>query len=359
MRGSPPDITKVPVRWRMDWEWGRPRRYLFIGLAESGKSNLNEHFASFHPRIIDIFSSRDNESLCWLRKTSPFDDILLFGGDNSTVESSWPYKKTSDLNISDLTSHEAVITCDAFYSSQQVKFESIQRAADLLYQRKSWRQGDIIYLVIREAMNLLYSRICLGEGEKEAKASLLTFLRELRHFGISFGADALRWTGIEKELRDLADFTVFKQLGEKGLPSDKRWLYTLVRPKVFAHMRPNESVVVKKTGAVAFIKSPLLPYHKEEGVNLLDELEVKVSFSEEIQETSQTRIGDREHELIIRSYLEIESMEATAKKIKRGIATVSRQVAAHNGDIDELGHCRRCARLESDLATIRAQVRPS
>ncbi|MCX6649986.1 MAG: hypothetical protein NTV61_11495 [Candidatus Bathyarchaeota archaeon] len=359
MRDKPPPITKVPVRWRLDWEWERPNRYLFVGLAGCGKSNLNEHFAANHRRVLDIFSSRDNESLCWLRKSSPFDDILLFGGDNSVVESSWPYKKVSDLRISDFTSHEAVVTADAFYTSQEVKFASIQQAADLLYLRKSWKQGDIIYLLLRETMSLLYSRISLGQGEKEAKAALLTFLRELRHFGVSFGADSLRWTGIEKELRDLADYTIFKQLGEKGLPADKRWLYTLVRPQTFAHMKPNESIVVSKEGSVAYLKTPLLPYHKQEGVNLLDELGISVSFSEEIEDTTSTRLGDREHESLVRAYLELESMEDTAKKVRRGLATVSRQVAAHNSDFDTLGQCRRCARLGSDLAAKRAQVRAS
>ena len=354
---EPPQITKIPIRWRHDWEWGRPRRYLLLGLAESGKSNLNETFACYHPKKLDIFGSRDNENLLWCRRGSPVDDILLVTGPNTDINCSWDTKRVDDVTIRDIEAHEATVTCDAFHSSQPVKFMSIAKLSDLLYMRKTWRKGDIIYLLLRETMSLLYSRIALGEGEKEAKAALLTFLRELRHFGVSFGADSLRWTGIELELRDLADVTIFKQLGEKGLPKDKRYLYKYIQPKTFAHMRPHEFVGLSKTGAIFYGQSPLLKFHKEEGVDLLRELSIRVTHGEEIVETVQGKIGDREHEHLLRVYLEQESMENAARITGRGQITISRHVRYHNKQIVQTGRCERCARIGSDLTERMVQVR--
>ena len=350
----------MPIRYpsMLGWEWDRPRRYLFLGLAESGKSNLNEHFSLFHPIKVDLFGSKDNENLLWCRKRSPVDKILLVHGPNTSVSASWDTVRVDDIKMRQIEKYEAVITCDAFYSSDPVKYQSIQSIASKLYDRKSWRKGNIIYLIIRETMNVIYSRITQGMGEKEAKADLLYFIRELRHFGVSVGADTLKWTGVEKELRDLADFMIFKQVGEKGLPADKRYLYRYIEPKSFAHMKANEFVILKKNGAIGYCKSPLLSYHKEEGVDLVKELGIVIDHGEEILETKQGQVGDREHEHIIRTYLENESMEQTSKLCHRGLSTVSRHVAYHNDAIDKVGRCQRCDRLGSDLSDSHIQVRP-
>jgi len=355
-----PKIKKIALRWPhlLKWEWDRPRRYLFLGLAESGKSNLNEHFAAHHPKILDLYGSKDNENLCWCRESSPVDDILLVHGDNTSVSASWDTKKVSDVKMRDIERHECTITTDAFYSTDPVKYSGIQTISDNLYNRKSWRKGDIIYLLLRETMNVIYSRLSQGKGEKEAKADLLYFIRELRHFGFSVGYDSLRWTGLEKEIRDLADFMVFKRVGEKGLPRDKRFLYGYVEPKAFAQMNHNEYVLLKSNGAIGYGQSPLLKWHKEEGIDLVKELGIEIDHGEEILETEQGRIGDREHERIIRTYLGNESMELTSKLCHRGLSTVSRHVAYHNDAIAQTGSCPRCTRLGSDLADTHIQVRP-
>jgi hypothetical protein len=353
-------IAPIGLRWNMPVEWNRPRRYSILGLAESGKSALNEYLAHFHPKIIDIFGSRDNENLCWLRESSPVENPLLVCGDNTDIDSKWPYKHVSELTIQDIDGHDATITCDAFYSDQDTKFQDIQRICDLLYQRKSWDKegGDIIYLVIREAMSLLYSKVSLGVGEKEAKAAILTFLRELRHFGVSFGADSLRWTGIEKEIRDLADYTFFKQIGEVGLPKDKRYIYNYVEPKTFAHMKPWESIVLHKTGALAYVATPLPPWHKQEGINLLQELEIIITNRAVIIEDGPTKIGDREHEQIVREYSKTLSMQTVSDLVHRSKSTISQVVQKHNRTVEKLGQCDACSRIGSDLAGTTIRKRP-
>ena len=345
-------MQQISLRWKMPIEWNRPRRYSILGLAESGKSVLNEYLAQFHPKIIDIFGSRDNENLCWLRESSPVENPLLVCGDNTDLDCRWPYKHVNELTIEDIDSHDCTVTCDAFYSDQDTKFQDIQRICDLLYLRKSWDQegGDIIYLVIREAMSLLYSKVSLGVGEKEAKAAILTFLRELRHFGVSFGADSLRWTGIEKEIRDLADYTFFKQIGEVGLPRDKRYIYNYVEPKTFAHMRPWESVLLHKTGALAYATIPMVPWHKQEGINLLQELEIVVTNRAVIIADSPTKIGDREHESIMQEYTKTMSMNKVAQLKHRSAGSIFAQVKHHNDMIAQTGECDACSRLQSTIS---------
>jgi len=349
------DLTRLRhkrIRYFFDWEWGRPRRYLLLGLPESGKSATNEVFAERHKHILDLYGSKDDENLCWCRKTSPIDDILLIHGDNTSVDASFDTKKISDVTINDLNNYEAVVTCHSFYSSGEMKHNSITKLADQLYDRRSWKQGDIIYLIMRETMNVIYARASQGVGEKEAKADLLYFIRELRHFGFSIGADILRWTGADKELRDLADYMIFKQVGEKGLPKDKRYLYGYIHPVTFAQMKANQFVALRKDGAIAWCNNALPKYHKEEGVDLLVELGIKIEHSEEPVDSTSQQVGDHEHIAIVQAYQSGVSQENVGRKVKRSSSTVNFHVRKHNQEVKQYGVCEMCKRGNGDLFDI-------
>lgn len=309
-------------------------------------------FAERHKHILDLYGSKDDENLCWCRSKSPIDDILLIHGDNTEVTASFDTKRLSDVKINDINNYEAVVTCHSFYSSDEMKFTSIQKLSDELYGRRSWREGDIVYLIMRETMNVLYARTSQGVGEKEAKADLLYFIRELRHFGFSIGADILRWTGADKELRDLADYMIFKQVGEKGLPSDKRYLYNYIHPVTFAQMKPNQFCGLRKDGAIAWCNNALPKYHKEEGVDLLVELGITVSHAEEPTESTAQQVGDHEHITIVQSYQSGISMENISNQIHRSLSTVSRHVNGHNKSVSKLGFCEACKRGNGDLYDI-------
>lgn len=340
------------MRYYFDWEWDRPRRYILLGLPESGKSATNEVFAERHPHILDLYGSKDDENLCWCRDTSPIDDILLIHGDNTSVDASFETRKFSDFKINDIENYEAVVTCHSFFSSDEMKFTSIQKLSDHLYDRRSWKRGDIVYLLMRETMNVLYARTSQGVGEKEAKADLLYFIRELRHFGFSIGADILRWTGTDKEMRDLADFMIFKQIGEKGLPKDKRYLYRYIHPVTFAQMKPWEFCGLRKDGAIAWCNNSLPKYHKEEGVDLLEELDIRIEHSEEPIESTAQQIGDNEHIKIVQMYQADTSMENVSDIVKRSLSTVSRHVNSHNNDVKKYGYCEQCKRGNGDLMDV-------
>lgn len=352
-----PKIQVKRIRYNLNFDWDRPRRYIFLGMTESGKSTVNELFALRHPKIVDLFGSRDNENLCWARKTSPVDDILMITGDNVDVNCSWDTTKISDVKMSDIDSHEITLTCNSYWSDQKTRFAGIQKLCDVFYDRLSWRKGDIIYNLSRETMNLIYARLSQGVDERSAKADVLMFLRELRHFGTSFGGDILRWTGIDKEMRDLADFTVIKQMGWQSLPSEIDWLYSIFEPSIFGKMKINEMVMLKRDASIAFCKTPALEFHKEEGVNLLSELGIKIEYAEEIIDTSDMRVGDREHADIVRFHNEFQSMDKCREKFHRSMSTISNHIKNHNDLIKKSGVCDLCKRVGSDLATTEIYVR--
>jgi hypothetical protein len=237
-----------------------------------------------------------------------------------------------------------------------MKYNSITTLADQLYDRRSWKQGDIVYLIMRETMNVLYARTSQGIGEKEAKADLLYFIRELRHFGFSIGADILRWTGADKELRDLADFMIFKQVGEKGLPSDKRYLYNYIHPVSFAQMRPYEFVSLRKDEAIAYCQNKLPKYHKEEGVDLLVELDIRIEHGEEPVLSTAQHVGDNEHVKIVQLYQSGMSMENISKEVRRSLSTISRHVNNHNHQVSTQGVCDACRRGNGDLLDVQLRA---
>ena len=348
-----PKLNPIRLRGFFTWEWLAARRYLILGNANTGKSDAIECLAMHHPHILDIYGSKDNEGLCWIRKTSGLDDALLICGDNTDLKCSWPYKRASEVTIQDLDDYEIVIAAHSFFSSDQVKNRSLEIIAEKLDKRLEFKPGHIIFLAMRETNNILFSRLSRGVGEKEAKADLLEFIRELRHFGVSIGADMLQWTGTDRSFRDIADYMIFKNVGAKGLPPDLRFLYAFVDPAGFRRLKKNQAVMLKSNGDIAaLMKIPLLPFHKEEGVNLIKELEITIEHSDEIVESSSQKVGDKDHLEIIKRYLDLSSMIGVAKSFNppKSSATINRHIHDHDGEVKTYGKCSRCNKFDTDLA---------
>jgi hypothetical protein len=351
--GGVPKLHPKRIRGFYTWEWKRANRYLLLGNANTGKSNLIEVLAYHHPHILDIHGSKDNEGLCWIRKSSGLDDALLICGDNTDLKCSWPVKHASDVTVQDFSEYEIVISAHSFYSGDQAKNKSIENIADQLDKRLSFRSGDIIFMAMRETNNILYSRLNRGVGEKTAKADLLEFIREMRHFGVSIGADMLQWTGTDRSFRDIADYMLFKNVGEKGLPPDKRYLYSFVSPVVFRRLRKDQAIGLKSNGDIAaFTKIPLCPFHKEEGVNLLQELGIEIDHGEDIIDSTSQKVGDKEHLEIIKRYRDVQSTHRVAKSFDppKSSSTINRHIHDHDSELAKYGKCSRCDKIDTELA---------
>lgn len=345
------ELPKINVKWQRGQDainWNRPSIFLALGKKGSGKSALGESCALRSSKIVDLFGSRDNENLAWARKTSPIDDILMITGDTVDLNCSWDTVKVSDLTYSKMLEYETTLTCDSFYVNQMDRFKSIEKIIDKFWARLEWKRP--ICVLVREASSFIYSRIKQGARQQEAKADFIYWQREMRHFGYTLYIDTIRWTSVDKEMRDLADYLIIKKVGPQGFPYDIKWLYKFVNPLAMAALPPQFFILLTESAAIGFGMSQLPVFHKEEGVNLLTELGIEITKGEILEEGTLRRVGDLEHAKIIKLYNELRSMPKVQKQVRRSLSTIHRQLNDHNRNIIHSGTCPKCKRARSDLA---------
>jgi len=350
-----PKIRLVWARGREPLDFMKAMIYLILGKKGSGKSALIELLSLYYPKIIDLFGSRDDEGLCYCRKNSPIDDILLIHGDNVDLDCSWDTTSVSKLTYDKILDYEVVIPSYSFFSGNAGRFVGINKLMELFWERRKWKKP--IFVGVREASSFIYSRVKQeGVNMKLAKADFIFWQREMRHFGYSLGIDTIRWTSIDKEMRDLADWLVIKKVGSQGIPEDIDFLYRYIDPMSMAGLPPNQFMLLTENASIAWGKSEYPEFHKEEGVDLLEELGIEITYGEDIEESSVQRIGDEEHEKIIRLYNEGNGMTKISKLIHRSSARVHNHIHQHNKGVIEDGYCSKCRRIRSDLADVELYI---
>lgn len=186
---------------------------------------------------------------------------------------------------------------------------------------------------------------------KEAKADFIYFQREMRHFGYATYVDTIRWTSIDKEMRDLADYIIIKKVGHQGFPRDLRFLYKYYEPNSVARMRPEKFVILTDNAAIGTGTFGLPKFHKEEGVDLLRELGMDVEKGTKPEESSLQKVGDREHGTIVLEYHKGKTMAQVSELTKRSTWTVSHHVKTHNKMVRQMGYCAQCQRAGAECAT--------
>ena len=351
-----PEIRIKFKRGRERISWFQTRHYLACGLRDSGKSALGEAVCCRHNQIIDLFGSGDNEGLAWLR--SGIDDALLVVGQNVDLDSSWKVKRYTDLTFSELNSPEVVITVPSFFSTEQDYYKALEYITGLFKKRLSFNPRRPSIINIREAANFTYSRIAKGESNKIAKAAFIRFQREMRHFGYSLFVDTIRWTAIDKEMRDLADYTFFKDLGWIGLGSDVRFIYGKINPASIAGLSPDRFVYLSRSGSIGIGDFDYPPFHKEAGEDMLAIFEMSLEYGEEIEDSTSQRVGDKEHASFIDSYhdggLSIRKINGITG---RSFSTISEHIKEHNQQIGLRGECDFCRRAGSEWFKTRVTIR--
>ncbi len=198
--------------------------FTLVVKSKATSNNLKAFRALHYEKIIDLYGSRDAESLAWCR--SDFANSLLFVvGDSVKVACSWPVMKASELTIKGIQSHRVILSSSPFYGSLDEEFRALNRVIyDVLYHRTTWARAW--FLMVREASNFIYSRIKITKNQQIAKADFIYLLREARHMGYAVGVDTIRWTSIDKEIRDVSDYLFIKRVGIQGLPRDISGLST-------------------------------------------------------------------------------------------------------------------------------------
>lgn len=112
-----------------------------------------------------------------------------------------------------------------------------------------------------------------------------------------------------------------------GLSKDLKWLYSFVEPLALANCPKNAFILLSRTGAIGYGAFPEIPWHKQEGEDILKKVGVKVEFGEEINYGKDMRtyktIGDEEHLQIIELHDGGLGMGKIAQKLGRSPASIN------------------------------------
>jgi len=352
-------LPRIHIKWDRRRSWHpdadinkalkRPVAYINIGGKGAGKSSLAEALAFHYPKVIDLFGSRDNEALGWLR--SPLKDSVLFLKGNS-VEIDCRCAdviNATDVTLKDFEKHKVILSCSAFFGSLDEEWHSLQKIMDKLWNRGHWSEAWCV--VIREAANLIYSRIGLGENQFQAKAYLVYVMREMRHLGLALALDTLRTYSIDADVRFLADFIFIKALGLEGLSDDLHFVYRYYRPNSLMKLKEDEFVVLSRHGpmGVGWFDYPF--WHKEEHEDLLNHFGIRVHYGEipHIPSAGSHQVGDHEHARIIKARMETDDgMETLGQKLSRSSKTIYDHIRQHNNCVRTLKECDSCARVKGE-----------
>ena len=341
------------IRGKQQIRCNRPYVWFCLGVRGSGKSTLLEHIAQGYLAeghvVCDLFSSRDGESLAWLRSPYAKDKrILLVCGDNVDVNSSFDTRKVSKLRLRDFEDYDIIISSSPLYSSVDNEFMSVNRIIDLLYKRLHYKR--LVNLVVRECANLYYSRLRVSQNQLSAKAETTYLIRESRHLGLSMSMDTLKYTSVDIDLRVLTDFLLLKAQGSLGLPDQLEWLYSFFQPYWLRNCPVDSFFIMSRTGNLGLGNFPYHEWHKKEQEDIIRSVGLKIERGEEIHyaESRGTfkTIGDEEHLQILDLFMGKVSMGNIAKNLKRSRASIHGQIHAHDEAIDRSGFCPRCKRAK-------------
>jgi len=353
---------KVTIKWRrfsrdpsshFDEALKKPTAMVVYGRTGSGKSSLVECLAHHYKTVIDLFGSRDNESLAWCRSPRQ-DSVLLLKGISTDVSCSWPVKNAVDVTLEDIERYKAVVNCSAFYSNMKEECLAMEKLMTKLWYRTHW--NDVWCLAIREAANLLYSRLSIGENQQEAKSYIIYVLREMRHCGIAPIVDAIRWFSIDIDIRSIAQYTFLKAQGIEGLPKNLHFIYKFYNPYGVMRMGVNKFIAVSAAGPLGDGRNDCPYWHKTEKENLLKLLDIRIDRSNapDLTETSGSHVNEYEHVRIVQTRFESpegeRSMEKISAKVGRSSATVYKHIAYHNNTVKSMGECDKCSRVKSLLS---------
>jgi hypothetical protein len=332
---------------------------MVLGVRGSGKSALLEHVGELYldegHMVLDLFGARSAEGLGWLRsRWAGSNNILCLTAENARAAvpnaTAKPY---TQLELEDFERYDVIVNSCVFYPNVDAEFEAVNSVIDLLWRRRRWSR--LVYVLVREAANLMYARMKIAENQAMAKAFLTYWLRESRHSGCSLGLDSQRFMAVDIDVRALIDYLFLKALGAGGLPKDMWFIYRYIQPAWLQFCRPSQFAVLTRRGDVGVGVFPLVPWHAREGEDLPSRLGVHVAFEEEPEEHMDRgrfkTVGDAEHSVIVAAYVEEPiGMVKLAKRMGRSPATINRVIDEHNSSVERLGYCPACRRVKSMYA---------
>ena len=354
--------------WRIGWVRGgerigfrRPQTFFCLGGRGEGKSTLLEHIGVRYllngAVVLDLFGSADGEGLAWLRSPYAKDKrVLLIRGQNVDVKSPWPSKTVEEMTLDDINNNDVIISARPLYLNRDQEFYDSGKLTDLLYQRLSWKR--VVFLVVREASNLYYSRLKVSANQLQSKADMIYLLREGRHFGIALALDSLRYYAVDIDVRSLSDYLLLKSQGVHGLASDLEWLYSFFDPSKIRNHEPFFFYIVSRKGSLGQGWFPYHSWHKEEKENIVKNVGLKIEYGEMIEQPKDMgtykSVGDKEHTEIIDLYIKGVGIMDISEKLGRSSRTPHTHIKKHNEAVDRSGFCAACKRVGSEYLNKKA-----
>lgn len=355
-------------RFREKLDFTGPFRAIVAGSATgTGKSSLVETLVDKHDKynhgygkVIDIFGSRDNESLSWCRHDKFKNNALLIHGDSVKISCEFDTKKISELKLKDFNDYKSIISAPAFYGVLKEEWYAIDKVMRLLQKRIVWKRPWMV--AVREGTSLVYSRLGIGDNQAQAKAAFVYALREFRHSGCAVAIDILRYYGLDTEVRSLGDYFFFKAHGIEGLPSGLNWLYSYYDLfQDIMQMPPWCFIGVTKKGCIFDGRFQQPYWHKQVDENLIEILNIDIDYGDKIDyDERKVQTNDFEHANIIKvrcftgfgmsklgkgGSFKIDGSTIILKH--RSSTTIKRHIDLHNNNIVNGGICHMCRKVDS------------
>ncbi|MFP4006316.1 MAG: hypothetical protein ACLFUR_06390 [Candidatus Hadarchaeia archaeon] len=151
-----------------------PNIIFCLGRIGSEKSAFLENMAYQHlqngTKVLGLFGSKDGEGLAWLRSNVADDyDIKLIHDDMVNLKNHDGIQGTK-FGLEDLKKADIFVSASPLYTSMDNEFEAVNHIFDKLW---NWTYWDTpVFIVIREAANLLYSRIKVREKSNDGESGI-------------------------------------------------------------------------------------------------------------------------------------------------------------------------------------------
>lgn len=334
-------------------------RILNLGIQGAGKSSLLEAFSVRFKKIIDLFGSCDGESLCWCKpefieffkqKYGKEPKILLVYGEGKKVACKFDTINIEQLTLNDIKEHDVTTTTQMFHTNLQAYYATIGKIIDLLEKRLFWDEPWA--LTIREAGDWGRARTKVVKDDEGAKQDLIRFYRQNRHHGIAILMDTLRWTNLDKELRDLSNYICIKKIGIQLLPKDLRFLYREWRPRSLMKLQNKLFGIITDNRSIGVGTFEYPTWHKATKENILKSTGIEILDTETGERTDERRygVGDLDHAEIIEKYIQLQSVGKVATELVRSKSTVSNHIKEHNLAIKRKGECQKCKHANSQFS---------
>jgi hypothetical protein len=277
---EPIDFTNASTFW-------------IYGSRYNGKSTINEivatKFIDNGATAFDLFCSRDNESVAWLR--SPYKDrVCLLHGDSTILKTEYATMSRAEFDIKKAEQYDILVTCPGFYPPNGLDYYStISYVTDKLRWRLDWKDKGVDILVVREAWNLLRSRMIAGEAKDilEAQYQMIDLLNEAYHVGVAMTIDSLRPKGVEITLREENTYSILKPMGKIPIPREYWYFLKYVSPGWLRRMSKSEFLIHTDRDFIGRGVNTKVPWHVDRGEDILNKLGIDVEYTKPVESAAE------------------------------------------------------------------------